>query len=54
MGLRLAGLRERIERPITAFSFSKPLPTRWGAAIAGGIFGEHFGPAHVLAFSIFF
>jgi len=53
MGLRLAGLRERIERPITAILFLNTFANTMGAAIAGGIFGEHFGPAHVLAFSIF-
>lgn len=52
MGIRLAALRERIERPITAILFLNTFANTMGATVAGGIFSERFGHEHVLSFSV--
>ena len=52
MGLRLAALRDRIDRPITAILFLNTFANTMGAAIAGSIWGERFGPQWLLPFSL--
>jgi magnesium and cobalt exporter, CNNM family len=51
-GLRLAALRGRVERPITAILFLNTFANTMGAAIAGSLFGKHFDPTYLFAFSV--
>jgi CBS domain containing-hemolysin-like protein len=52
LGVRLAGLRERVERPITAILTLNTFANTMGAAIAGSLFAGLFGARFVIVFSL--